>query len=459
MPKTVVHLVAAARPNFMKVAPLYHALAASDWCDPQVVHTGQHYDANMSDNFFRDLGLPAPAFHLGVGSGSHAEQTGGVMIAYEKVCLEARPDWIVVVGDVNSTAACAMVATKLWIPIVHLEAGLRSGDRRMPEEINRLVTDAIADVLWTPSPDANENLLREGVAESKIDLIGNIMIDSFELLREKIERSESRETLGLDGTDYALLTLHRPSNVDRADTLTAIVDALGRIADDIRLVFVSHPRTMKNLQRFGLSERLTGHGNVDLLHVLAMYEVEAGHRNEARALVQGLRELPNQVSAVLKRREEIGAVAEVIKNARSALYLGRGVNFPTALEGALKLKEISYIHAEAYPTGEMKHGPIALIDEELPTVVVATASALLDKTISNMQEVRARDGLVIAVVNDDDERAAAHAQHVLRVPRTLEALSPIVDAVPLQLLAYEVANRLGRDVDQPRNLAKSVTVE
>ncbi len=265
MPRTVVHLVAAARPNFMKVAPLYHALRASAWCEPQIVHTGQHYDANMSDDFFRDLGLPAPAFHLGVGSGSHAEQTGGVMIAYEKVCLESRPDWIVVVGDVNSTAACAMVATKLWIPVVHLEAGLRSGDRRMPEEINRLVTDAIADVLWTPSPDANENLLREGVAESKIDLIGNIMIDSFELLREKIERSESRDKLGLNGSDYALLTLHRPSNVDHPETLTAIVDALERIANDIRLVFVSHPRTMKNLQRFGLSERLTGHGNVDLL--------------------------------------------------------------------------------------------------------------------------------------------------------------------------------------------------
>ncbi len=181
--------------------------------------------------------------------------------------------------------------------------------------------------------------------------------------------------------------------------------------------------------------------------------------DEARALVQGLRELPNQVSAVLGTREAIGEVAEVFLRARSALFLGRGVNFPTALEGALKLKEISYIHAEAYPTGEMKHGPIALIDGELPVVVVATASALLDKTISNMQEVRARDGLVVAVVNDDDEKASAHAQYVLRVPRALELLSPIVDAVPLQLLAYEVASRLGRDVDQPRNLAKSVTVE
>jgi UDP-N-acetylglucosamine 2-epimerase (non-hydrolysing) len=186
---TRVHLIAAARPNFMKIAPLYHALAATDWCDPQIVHTGQHYDANMSDAFFNDLALPDPAFNLGVGSGSHAEQTGGVMIAYEKICTENRPDWIVVVGDVNSTAACAMVGAKLWIPVVHLEAGLRSGDRRMPEEINRLVTDAIADVLWTPSADADENLLREGISTDKIDLIGNIMIDSFVLLREKIEAS------------------------------------------------------------------------------------------------------------------------------------------------------------------------------------------------------------------------------------------------------------------------------
>ena len=157
-----IHLVAAARPNFMKVAPLYHALKASDWAQPKLVHTGQHYDVNMSDVFFQDLALPRPDHHLGVGSGTHAEQTGGVMIAYEKACQEDRPDWIIVVGDVNSTAACAQVGAKMWIPVVHLEAGLRSGDRRMPEEINRLVTDAIADVLWTPSADADENLLAEG---------------------------------------------------------------------------------------------------------------------------------------------------------------------------------------------------------------------------------------------------------------------------------------------------------
>jgi UDP-N-acetylglucosamine 2-epimerase (non-hydrolysing) len=268
MTKVVVHLIAAARPNFMKVAPLYHALRATDWADPQIVHTGQHYDYNMSDAFFRDLGLPSPEFHLGVGSGSHAEQTGGVMIAYEKVCNANRPDWIIVVGDVNSTAACAMVGTKMWIPVVHLEAGLRSGDRRMPEEINRLVTDAIADVLWTPSPDADENLLREGILNEKIDCIGNVMIDSFELLRDKIESSSARFDLGLAGTDYALLTLHRPSNVDHANVLLEIVDSLEQIADDIRLVFVSHPRTMKNLKQHNLMDRLNNIASIDLLDPL-----------------------------------------------------------------------------------------------------------------------------------------------------------------------------------------------
>lgn len=265
MQRKVVHLIAAARPNFMKIAPLYHALAATDWCDAQIVHTGQHYDFNMFDAFFLDLGLPEPAFSLGVGSGTHAQQTGGVMIAYEKVCEAHRPDWIVVVGDVNSTAACAMVGTKLWIPVVHLEAGLRSRDRRMPEEINRLVTDAIADLLWTPSPDADENLLREGIPSDKIELIGNIMIDSFELLRGKIEASPSRKKLGLEGDDYALLTLHRPSNVDDKGILESIVDALEQISGSLRLVFVAHPRTMKNLKLHGLEERLRSIANVDLL--------------------------------------------------------------------------------------------------------------------------------------------------------------------------------------------------
>lgn len=251
-----VHLIAAARPNFMKVAPLYHALAATDWAVPSIVHTGQHYDPNMSDAFFRDLRMPTPHFHLDVGSGSHAEQMGGVMIAYEKVALAARPDWIVVVGDVNSTAACAMVGTKLRIPVVHLEAGLRSGDRRMPEEINRLVTDAICDVYWTPSPDADAHLLREGVDPAKIDFVGNIMIDSYEMRRADIESDGTRAAMGLAGEPYAMVTLHRPSNVDSAEALLPLVDQLVAIASRLKLVFAVHPRTRKRLQDFGLLARL-----------------------------------------------------------------------------------------------------------------------------------------------------------------------------------------------------------
>ena len=260
-----IHLIAAARPNFMKVAPLYHALAATDWAQPILVHTGQHYDRNMSDAILEDLGVPEPDFHLGIGSGTHAEQTGNVMIAYEKICLEHRPDWIVVVGDVNPTAACAMVGTKLWIPVIHLEAGLRSGDRRMPEEINRLVTDAIADVLWTPSPDADENLIAEGVAKEKIDRIGNIMIDSFEMLRDGIESANTAAELGLTVGEYALVTLHRPSNVDALETLQPIVDALLEAAKSLPIVFVAHPRTINGLETFSLKDTLERDPNIQLL--------------------------------------------------------------------------------------------------------------------------------------------------------------------------------------------------
>lgn len=253
----------------MKIAPLHHALKRQAWCEPVLVHTGQHYDANMSDDFFRDLGLPRPDHHLEVGSGSHAQQTAGVMVAYEKVCQDDRPDWTVVVGDVNSTSACAMVCAKLWIPVIHLEAGLRSGDRRMPEEINRLVTDAIADVLWTPSPDADENLRREGVPEGKIDRVGNIMIDSFEMLRDQIERCDSRSRLGLEAGRYAVVTLHRPSNVDDRATLAMLVEQLLQIAHGLPLVFPVHPRTRKQLLQFGLLDRLADHPGVTLTEPLS----------------------------------------------------------------------------------------------------------------------------------------------------------------------------------------------
>ena len=268
MTQKTIHLIAAARPNFMKVAPLFHALGASGWANPVLIHTGQHYDHNMSDAILRDLGLPEPDFHLGIDSGSHAEQMGKVMIAYEKVCTQHRPDWIIVVGDVNSTAACAIVGTKLWIPVIHLEAGLRSGDRRMPEEINRLVTDAIADVLWTPSADADANLKREGIGEDKIDLIGNIMIDSFEMLREQIEGSDARESHGLAQTDYGLVTLHRPSNVDESATLEPIVSELVAASKRLPIVFVAHPRTIGSLEKFGLTEHLTSSPGIKLLDPL-----------------------------------------------------------------------------------------------------------------------------------------------------------------------------------------------
>ncbi len=260
-----IHLIAAARPNFMKVAPLYHALAAASWAQPILVHTGQHYDRNMSDAILEDLGVPEPDFHLGIGSGTHAEQTGNVMIAYEKICLDNRPDWIVVVGDVNPTAACAMVGTKLWIPVIHLEAGLRSGDRKMPEEINRLVTDAIADVLWTPSPDADKNLIAEGVSKDKIDRIGNIMIDSFEMLRDGIEAADTAAELNLNPGEYALVTLHRPSNVDALETLQPIVEALLEAAKSLPIVFVAHPRTINGLDKFSLKHRLADDPNIKLL--------------------------------------------------------------------------------------------------------------------------------------------------------------------------------------------------
>jgi UDP-N-acetylglucosamine 2-epimerase (non-hydrolysing) len=210
----------------------------------------------MSDDIFADLGLPAPHHHLGVGSGSHAEQTGGVMISYEKVAQADRPDWLIVVGDVNSTAACAMVGAKLRIPTVHLEAGLRSWDRDMPEEINRLITDVIADVLWTPSPDADENLEREGIPADRITRVGNIMMDSYELVRPAIEACPWPRELGLVPGGYGVVTLHRPSNVDDPAKLAQLVPALEIAQQRLPLVFPVHPRTRQRLDAAGSLPRL-----------------------------------------------------------------------------------------------------------------------------------------------------------------------------------------------------------
>jgi UDP-N-acetylglucosamine 2-epimerase (non-hydrolysing) len=248
----------------MKVAPLWHALVADGTFDARLVHTGQHYDANMSDAFFRDMGLPEPHHHLGVGSGSHAEQTARVMLAYEPVAAATRPAFTVVVGDVNSTVAVTLVCAKLGLRTVHLEAGLRSFDRTMPEEINRLVTDVLADLLWTPSPDGDENLRKEGIPAGRIERVGNIMLDSYELQRHHIEANGTFRQLGLEARHYGVVTLHRPSNVDDPATLRLLVEALGRVAADLPLVFPVHPRTRKNLTEFELLDRLTAAPGVRL---------------------------------------------------------------------------------------------------------------------------------------------------------------------------------------------------
>ena len=278
-------LVVGARPNFMKIAPLVRAFdefneqreigqentkgkkgknkdekksekTALIRCS--IVHTGQHYDEGMSGFFFRDLGLPEPDIYLGVGSGSHAEQTAKIMIAFEKVCLEKKPDLVMVVGDVNSTVACALVAVKLLIPVAHVEAGLRSFDRSMPEEINRLLTDQLSDFLFTTCEDANRNLIREGIPNQKIHFVGNVMIDTLRKHLKIAKGSDIVERLSLaeDGyvKKYALLTLHRPSNVDDPVVLRRLFGALNEIAFKIPIIFPVHPRTLRRLQEFKLKE-------------------------------------------------------------------------------------------------------------------------------------------------------------------------------------------------------------
>lgn len=265
--------VVGARPNFMKVAPLIEAMKRREHeFSPLLVHTGQHYDDAMSDSFFRDLQLPKPDVYLGVGSLSHAAQTAAIMEKFEPVVLRERPDWVIVVGDVNSTVACALVATKLNVKVAHVEAGLRSRDRSMPEEINRILTDQIADLLFTPSADADANLLAEGISPERIKLVGNIMIDSLYQNLPRAASSSIRKDLGLENEAYGIVTLHRPSNVDRADVLAGILDALDEISQRLPLVFPVHPRTQKMLAEFQLLERVKQNQNLRLTDPLSYLE-------------------------------------------------------------------------------------------------------------------------------------------------------------------------------------------
>jgi UDP-N-acetylglucosamine 2-epimerase (non-hydrolysing) len=246
--------VVGARPNFMKIAPIIREMekvAGMDWL---LVHTGQHYDVEMSESFFRELAIPKPHINLEIGSGSHAQQTGQIMMAFEKVCLQEKPDLILVVGDVNSTIACSLVASKLHIPVAHVEAGLRSFDRKMPEEINRMVTDILSNYLFTTCEEADQNLVREGVDEEKIFLVGDVMIDTLYTHLEKIRQMETWSQLGLHEKGYAVLTLHRPSNVDDPGILEDLIQALKKIAEHLPIVFPIHPRTKKSIHRFGYAD-------------------------------------------------------------------------------------------------------------------------------------------------------------------------------------------------------------
>ncbi|MBN1126151.1 MAG: UDP-N-acetylglucosamine 2-epimerase (non-hydrolyzing) [Sedimentisphaerales bacterium] len=261
--------IVGARPNFMKIAPLMVEYQKHDWIEPLLVHTGQHYDEKMSHLFFRELGIPEPDINLEVGSGSHAVQTAEIMKAFEPVCLEHQPDAVLLVGDVNSTIACGLVAVKLGIKLIHVEAGLRSFDRTMPEEINRVLTDSISDLLFCTEQAGVNNLLREGVDSEKIYMVGHVMIDTLLAHLDRAMKSTILHDLNykgyLDGDGFVLLTLHRPSNVDDPKTFTRIMDAIEVIQKDFPIIFPIHPRTRKNLKTFGMDNRLHALSNLHLL--------------------------------------------------------------------------------------------------------------------------------------------------------------------------------------------------
>ena len=261
--------VVGARPNFMKIAPLMAEYKKHNSIEPLLVHTGQHYDRKMSKLFFDELHIPKPDINLEVGSASHAIQTAEIMKAFEPVCLEHKPDVVLVVGDVNSTIACGLVAVKLGIKLVHVEAGLRSGDRTMPEEINRILTDSISNLLFCTEQSGIDNLLAEGVSKHKIHMVGNVMIDTLLNNLKKTQESNILEVLDqkykFDGTGFAVLTMHRPSNVDDPVTFGRILDALEVVQKDLPIIFPIHPRTRKNLSSMGLQSRVEGLKNLHLL--------------------------------------------------------------------------------------------------------------------------------------------------------------------------------------------------
>ncbi len=264
--------VAGARPNFMKIAPLMRAFSAAPSIEAMLVHTGQHYDEKMSDLFFRQLEIPEPQVNLGCGGGSHAQQTAAIMTAFEPIVLEHKPDVVLVVGDVTSTIACGLVAVKLGVKLAHVEAGLRSHDRTMPEEINRILTDAISDLLFCTEQSGVDNLGKEGIPEEKVHLVGNVMIDTLRQNRAKAEATSVLEDMGLQPGGYAVITLHRPANVDDPHALAGLIDVLDAVQSDMPAVFPVHPRTLSNLAAGGYKVRVDAMGNLRLTDPIGYLE-------------------------------------------------------------------------------------------------------------------------------------------------------------------------------------------
>lgn len=271
-PPRVLHVV-GARPNFMKIAPVMRAITARKRLEQRLVHTGQHYDHKMAEVFFEQLGLPRPDDYLGCGGGSQAEQTGAVMVRFEQVIAANRPDMVVVVGDVNSTLAATLVAAKAVVPVAHVEAGLRSRDMTMPEEINRLVTDRLSSLLLTPSRDGDENLLAEGVPADRITLVGNVMIDTLLEHRPRAPWRDVSAAYEITDRGYAVLTLHRPANVDDAANLGGLLDRIRPLAERMPILFPIHPRTRRRIDEHGLQDRLSGFRLVDPLGYLEFLAV------------------------------------------------------------------------------------------------------------------------------------------------------------------------------------------
>jgi UDP-N-acetylglucosamine 2-epimerase (non-hydrolysing) len=373
----IVHVV-GARPNFMKLAPVHASLrnrrqVSQRQVSQCVIHTGQHYDASMSKIFFEELGLPAPDTNLEVGSGSHAEQTAKVMLCIEPRLLEMQPDLVLVYGDVNSTLSTALVCSKLMIPVGHVEAGLRSFDRTMPEEVNRIITDQLSELLFTPSGDGDLNLEREGIPAERVHLVGNVMIDTLvKLLPKAIERWERGATKQLGATPYVLVTLHRPSNVDDAEALKHLLQALGEISKNIRVVFPVHPRTKQRIESLGVEikglELLEPAGYLEFLalqyHASAVVTDSGGVQEETTFLgvpcltVRENTERPVTVSEGTNRlvgndtASLLGAMEEVLsgrgkKGTRPGLWDGRA---------AERIAEVVLEWAEAGPSDSRPGG-------------------------------------------------------------------------------------------------------